>query len=47
MWVSEHYLGDNVIQFVPDHQGSVWVMLRVTGDQREAIINSPKTTKVI
>jgi hypothetical protein len=46
-WVTEHMLGDNVIQFVPDFQGSVWIMLRVTGDQKNAIINSTKTLKVI
>jgi hypothetical protein len=50
-WVSEHYLGDNVIQFLPDTdptvRGAVWVMLRVTGDQRNAIVNSSKTLSVI
>ena len=45
-FVSDHYLGDNVIQFIPEGKG-VWVMLRVTGDQHKAITESPDTTKVI
>lgn len=51
MWVSEHALGDNVIQFFPDDtlgtKGAVWIMLRVTGDQRKAICDSSKTIAVI
>jgi hypothetical protein len=48
-FVSDHYLGDNIIQFVPadPEKGGIWVMLRVTGDQKNAIINSPHTTLVI
>lgn len=45
-FISDHYLGDNVIQFIPEDAG-VWVMLRVTGDQSTAIIESPDTLKVI
>jgi len=47
-FVTDHYLGDNVIQFVPDPgvNGSYWVMLRVTGDQAQAIQETPGT-KVI
>jgi hypothetical protein len=38
-FVDRHMLGENVIQFVPDHQmtGAFWTALRVTGDQKAAI----------
>lgn len=46
-WVSDHFLGDEVIQFKDDPSHGVWVLLRVTGDQATAIQQAPDTTKVI
>lgn len=36
-FVNQHYLGDNVVQIVPDKPFGYWLMLRVTGDQANAI----------
>jgi len=46
-WVTEHRLGEEVIQFYPDPVRGVWVILRVNHEQHLAITTSPGTSKVI